>query len=199
MSQKSLPILVLALLILGGLYYWQDLRDEGPEDDRRATSILAGLEGPPDHLTLQSHVSEGKFYRLSRSGELWLITDPVEDEASDARMKSILDPLLAATKTLAFRPEEITKQILEETELLRPGATIVVGSGDSRVKIEFGGEDVRPNTSFVRIDGSIYRVPTGLGHGAEINLLDLRNRLLIRNRASGITRLVLERSESEQN
>ena len=115
MSLRSLPLLLLAVLVLGGIYYWAE------QQGRRTTprSFLPGshrcsrmLPGPPDFL--QTWNEDGtKEYHYKSTAKGWSLSYPVDDEASMARVGNLLESLASAKKQLVSSRDEITPKMLE--------------------------------------------------------------------------------------
>jgi hypothetical protein len=195
---RSLPFLLLAVLVLGGLWYWSQQEDpDGPGDvQAQVTPLLGALPGPPDFLhTWNAEGTKEYRYGIGARG-LWRLEHPVEDEADRARLEQLLTSLVSAKKEFVAFKKDITPKMMEETELDTPLGRIVVGSQGERVEIVLGGEDVFRGElpqSFALVDGDLFKLPSGLEIGVEHNLHEMRSTVLFHASQSGLRELVMGR------
>ncbi|PIE22616.1 MAG: hypothetical protein CSA62_11625 [Planctomycetota bacterium] len=202
MSLRSLPLLLLAVLVLGVAYYWADQQEQdGPgELPPTVSPLLAKLPGPPDFLQIWNE-DGSKEYHFKSAARGWVLSYPVEDEASMALLNNLLGSLASAKKQFVSPKAELTPKMLNETGLDTPLGKIVVGAAAERTTILLGGEDVFRGgipQSFALIDGDLYKVPSGLEVGVNHNLHEVRNRLVFHASAPGLRELLLKRIEGPE-
>lgn len=194
MNQRSLPVLLLLLIVLGALAWWVT-REDPKERAAEELALLAGLGGAPTELHLINQ-DGSKEYRLKEGSLGWELVHPVEDEANEARVRLLLGQLDQAKKILARPDGDVTPEFVREAGLDQPRGVLVAKRGGAEVKIEFGVECFPPGKWFARVDGKVYKIPQGIQESVEQNLDDLRNPLLFRSSGGGVQELSILRREN---
>ena len=195
MNNKSLPILLLLVAVLGGAAWWLTREDPNKEPPLKSDVLLAELGGPPDEIRLFG--PDRRYYKLERTARGWLITDPIKDEASAGQVDAIIKYLQAARKQIAWPDGKETPKRVEDAGLKEPKGKVVVAREGREVTIELGNESFPPNTCFARINGEVFKIPLGLEAAVAINRDDLINPYLFLTSPSGLRELTIRREGGE--
>lgn len=95
MKSMRTPLLLLgALLVLGGLAYWDDWKTQKEETEKKAGNKLFAFDDKTATAIDFFHKGEGEgadvALRLEKKGEEWLITQPIEAKASQDEVVNLL-------------------------------------------------------------------------------------------------------------
>jgi Domain of unknown function (DUF4340) len=190
MHLRTAALLLLAVLALGGLAWWQQKRESTPELTG-VRELAPGLQREAIQAVRIDSLERGEQMRLQVSSEgVWRLTDPIDYGAEVSLVEQLLDSL---TKL----PVEPWQGDPNAVGLTRPRAVLEVeqraGQGTRTRRIELGATDVDRQHVFLRVDGELVRASSALATVLELPLPEWRDRAVLPS-LSPLSILTLERS-----
>ena len=190
MHLRTAVLLLLAVLALAGLAWWQQKRESTPEMTG-VRELAPGLQREAVQALRIDSLERGEQMRLAVSDQgIWRITDPI-DYGADL---SLIDQLLDSLTKLPVEPWQGDPNAVG---LNRPRAVLEVeqraGEGKRTRRIELGATDVDRQHVFLRVDGELVRSSSALATVLELPLPEWRDRSVLPS-VSALSILTLERS-----
>lgn len=190
---------VLALAVGGGAFYLYKStgeRPEAPSGDGLTRKLLPKNVWEARQIKVQIGNQEPMILALDAANEQFRISDPVDDVASMAMLKSLCDTYGTAHLLVGFTAEELAKdpQLVQKCGFDTPRAKVEVRFADQAVKLEIGLNGHRSDELYVRLDGKIFIGSKALFSAIQHNPDEFRERVLFTHLAVGeVQRLRLER------
>jgi len=189
-NTRTTLILAILLAILGGAYYFTEVRG-GKRDPDEAKRLFAAK--PEDVEALEIRTAQ-ETIRLQRQGDAWQMEEPIQAKGDRAAIAALAASLVGAKaeRTLEGLPQHLADFGLDKPELVARFR----GRGDSQWRgLEFGGKNPTGAWAYVRADEKpqVVLVSEGLRGALNKTALDLREKSLMAVDADQVTRLVVHR------
>lgn len=160
MNTRTLTLLALLLVALGGLAWWQTRR-EAVAPAAGEVALLAGFDpSRVRSVRIDQFVYSLQMELVRDERGRWQIVDPIDFPADEAVVGWLLDALLQNRATAVVDPD------LEGLGLQPPHAVVLVREevdGRERVhRVELGEPDLDGLHQFVRVDGRVLRTLANL-------------------------------------
>jgi len=190
MHLRTAALLLLAVLALGGLAWWQQKRESTPAMTG-VRELAPGLQREAIQAVRIDSLERGDQLRMQVSDQgVWHLTDPLDYGAE----VSLVDQLLDA---LTKQPVEPWQGDPSAVGLARPRAVLTVeqrsGASTRTRRIELGASDVDRQHVFLRVDGELVRASSALATLLDLPLPEWRDRSVLPS-LSALSILTLERS-----
>jgi hypothetical protein len=151
MNQRSSLLLLLIVLGLGGLVYWQT-ESEGRGDYDMAEPLFAGVDWSRVHAIRTDNLERSVHVKLERDARgVWFITDPIAYPAEDSVIRNLLEYLQSnwATDVPSAEIEEARKGFDPPRIALTVYEQLESGS-ELQHRIEIGALDIDGSRMYVR-------------------------------------------------
>lgn len=198
MKPKTTLILFVVLIGVGAFYYLWGIKGEAKREARkeRQERILPMLE-PSEVNRVELFQNDELTVAYERENGRWMITDPVRTGPDTSKLSSNLESFLQAEKKRTISTE-LTD--LKPYGLDRPEARIRISYRDTgQVELIVGDKTPTKSDVFVKREDSpaIYTAASKVNREGTKELFDLRDRSIINADRQSITRVVLDRGDSQ--
>lgn len=148
LSSTLRTTVILVLIFVGLLAYVFYIREKGdepvPEGEVEVVQVWDFEVGEISSIKVSG---EGKEVELTKDGESWQITRPLEAEANKGKVERILGLLADLTTEHKIEGGELTEYGLSE-----PAKTVELKIGEETKKISFGDESVFGSMRYAKVD-----------------------------------------------
>ncbi len=191
MRMRNTAIMAVALVIMGALVYFLEIR--GAEERAAEEAVAARLLSfETDDVTSMTIETAEETITLARVDEAWRITAPYDLAADEAAANAIVNRLQSADheRVIDEAPDDLGRFGLDNPEL---SVTLQLADGGTR-SIDFGGSTPVGLDIFVRTgEGeTVYTAAGSIKDAANKTLFDLRDRGILSFTQDEVTRLAIE-------
>ena len=173
-------LLVLTVLILSFVCFYESPPDGGPEKARTALRLLS-VE--PERVDYWSFMGEKGFLECVSEHGQWMITKPFRTRARDEKINHMLSVLASLPKgeTITADQRKARGLSLADYGLEKPQFRVVIGVPEKRVAISVGNISPLKDSVYVQMEGSdvVLAVATNLLQIIPRDLADIRDRYLL--------------------
>jgi len=186
MHRRTLFVLLLVVVALAGLAWWQSRSDDRSEAALREHALLEGFD--------ETHVSALHVDNLERSLQMriegrpdgsWDIVDPVKYPAEPSVIALLLDQLSSQ------RAKPVVGADLKKLMLEPPRVVLEIemrgAPASAKRRIELGLVDLDSQHVFARVDNSVVRTDRGLDATLERDLPEWRARNILHITGNSVT------------
>ncbi len=190
MSTRTTAILAVLLAILGGAYYFTEVRG-GRKDPDAAKRLFAAKPEDVEALELRTGKDE---VRLQRQDGGWRMEQPIQAKGDGVAIGALAASLVGARaeRTLEELPKNLADFGLDTPELV----VRFRARGDSQWRrLEFGGKSPTGAWAYVRVDErpQVVLVAESLRGELKKTALDVRDKSVLNVEADRVARLVVQR------
>lgn len=154
MHHRNLVVVLLLVLALGALAWWQQGRESREHSAPAARALLDDVAGEAIVGVRIDNLERSVQMRAERRPQGWWIVDPIEYPLAQSLVPPLFDALLAT-------PSQPWDGTAEDLGLDPPRAVLTVEvegpAGLARRRIELGGADLDGQHVFARVDGAPMR------------------------------------------
>lgn len=152
LQQRTTIIIVIVFVALGALVYLLEVRggQEAPQAEGRVPIFSFALN---DVVVLEvtDRVSDERMVVRREAGEPWLMLEPFESEADEARIEGLLDRLSTLQSSRVIEEDQTD---LEAFGLSEPSLEVKVGLREGASQVLLVGDETPAGYShYVRLEG----------------------------------------------
>ncbi|HTW31579.1 MAG TPA: DUF4340 domain-containing protein [Candidatus Sulfotelmatobacter sp.] len=179
--KPTLVVLVIAILLGGGLYYYQKKHSTPPPATDTSKPVFSGVQAADIQAMTVQHPDDtsAKPIDISRSGDGWEITQPLDTSADMSSVQGIADGLAEASssQTEPDSPDRLKAYGLD------PGAIAIdfTLKNGAKHKVVLGNKDFTGDGVYSLVDSNqkVYVLPTSLLTSADKSADDLRDKTVL--------------------
>lgn len=194
MSFRTTAILAVLLAILGGVFYFKEIRG-GKKDPDEAKRLFTAKADDVESVEIRTPKVE---IALRRDGDGWRLEKPLQTKGDKSAINALVASLVnaKAERTLEEVPKNPADFGLEKPELT--ARFKAKGDADWH-RLEFGGKNPTGAWTYVRKDDKpqVALVPDNLRSEINKPVLDLRDKSVMDVPADKVTRLVIHKGPAE--
>jgi hypothetical protein len=195
MHIRNTLVMAVVLVLMAGFVYFYEIRGR---EDREAAEETANrlVVFEPDQVDRIEIVRPDGQFVVEKSADGWAITAPVALDADGAAIDGLIDELHRAGKDrlISEAPEDPATYGLDV-----PDVTVRLGLNDGTERSVSVGKDTPIGANlYVGLEsGEVYSATQGLRPTLALDLLDVRDRSILRFEESAVTRIELLTPELE--
>lgn len=187
----------LALLLLAGLLafgLWST-RARAAKEDVPTEALLGGRRlFDASRIVIQRAPDTRRLHFAHESPvDPFMLVEPVVDLASRAFLESVRGVLDTAQRFLDGPVADISASRLSQMGLTQPRAFLEVRYPDKTFAVAIGLEGPLHQDLYIEMDGNVYRTGIAVYSVIQVNVEDVRERLLIQTPLDDVRRLALHR------
>ena len=186
---KTIALFILLALLAAYVYFYEIKGGEEREQADKIAQKIVNFE--PDSIQLVEIRSVFNRFMFERIDENWKIRNPVQTEADNSVVNSLLNTLKNMTKVREFT---ISEGEYKDYGLVgRSYLVILENTSGIRDSVRFGDETPVGNNVFVSTEGNtVYTVASYLKNNVTKNLFDWRDKSLVKINQSDVKELRLK-------
>src|SRR3712207_671934 len=152
-SKTTLILLVLVVGLAAWIKFYESKQPNTEERQRRAGKVLNFERDDIDRIVIRN--GDEKI-ELRRKGEKWRLEEPINDQADNAAVESLIGDLENWQKdeTIPEKEIEAEKGRLAEYDLAKPKLRLKLHGKDAPPEILFGKDAALENRMYVRFENS---------------------------------------------
>lgn len=192
MSPRTTAVLAVLLAILGGVFYFTEIRG-GKKDPDAEKRLFPAQAEEVARIELRTPNAE---IALRREGEAWRMERPLQTPGDMAAITELVNSLVAAKaeRTLEQPPKDPADFGLDKPEIM---LRFQMKGQETWRQLAVGGKSPTGAWAYVRVDEEpqVILVPETLRSQLNKTILDLRDKSVLDVQADKVTRLAVHRGE----
>ncbi len=177
MSSRSVWILLVFVLLLGGLVFWQ----RGREQNHAFDVDRPLFEGVQAERVMSVHIDQlerGLQLSMKRDADgVWQIVDPLDFPAEAGVLERLLE-VLAKNRAIPVEKPDLARLSLAPPRAVLEFVEQLPG-GERKLRLELGAKDLDGKYVFARVGGKVVRTLLNLDSTLERDLADWRRHRIL--------------------
>ncbi|MCX7014406.1 MAG: DUF4340 domain-containing protein [Candidatus Sumerlaeota bacterium] len=200
MNFKGTLIALVLFLVVLGAFYFDYSRKQKKETAKSASEQLLQMDAKTiDHLTIKNPQGEFELAKAGKDEEGWKVLKPIETQADDSTMKSLIASLAGARKK---NPFALGQRSLADYGLEKPAiaAELKASSKGEIADLSVGDEGAEYGQNYARLAAKpdeVFLVPSSVKTALDKKLYDLRDKTILRCPPDDITTVTLTTAQGE--